>query len=183
MTCIDFCIPRHSVQPTSTPFIKHNKIYLPLVSHGAPASSFARCLGRGRHRRGLRRLGLLLCLGRRGVRLRGGRLRGGRLRGFESSDGGSFLGTRASASHCQGSRCHHSTRSSDAQATPVVHRLQGLTEVARKTGRRLKHKLVPRNAWRPELIEYFEFFMSCPKDEVPMSCISSMLFILGIFYV
>ena len=30
--------------------------------------------------------------------------------------------------------------------------------------RRLKHKLLPRNAWR--LVQYFELFISCLKDEL-----------------
>jgi len=42
--------------------------------------------------------------------------------------------------------------------------LRGKAEAASETEKRLKHKLLPRNAWR--LIEYFELFMSCPKDEL-----------------
>ena len=30
--------------------------------------------------------------------------------------------------------------------------------------RRIKHKLLPRNAWM--LLPFFELFMSCPKDEL-----------------
>jgi hypothetical protein len=42
--------------------------------------------------------------------------------------------------------------------------LRGKAVAASETEKRLKHKLLPRNAWR--LIEYFELFMSCPKDEL-----------------
>ena len=42
--------------------------------------------------------------------------------------------------------------------------LRGKAEAVLKTERRLKHKLLPRNAWR--LVEYFELFMTCPKDEL-----------------
>ena len=42
--------------------------------------------------------------------------------------------------------------------------LRGKAEAVKEAERRLKHKLLPRNAWR--LIEYFELFMSCPKDEL-----------------
>ena len=41
--------------------------------------------------------------------------------------------------------------------------LRGKAEAVKEVERRLKHKLLPRNARR--LIEYFELFMSCPKDE------------------
>ena len=42
--------------------------------------------------------------------------------------------------------------------------LRGKAEAVKEAERRLKHKLLPRNAWRQ--IEYFELFMSCPKDEL-----------------
>ena len=37
-------------------------------------------------------------------------------------------------------------------------------KAVKEAERKLKHKLLPRNACR--LIEYFELFMSCPKDEL-----------------
>ena len=42
--------------------------------------------------------------------------------------------------------------------------LRGKAEAVLETERKLKHKLLPRNAWR--LVKYFELFMSCPKDEL-----------------
>jgi len=34
----------------------------------------------------------------------------------------------------------------------------------RDAEKRIRHKLLPRNAWM--LVPYFELFMSCPKDEL-----------------
>lgn len=42
--------------------------------------------------------------------------------------------------------------------------LRGKAEAVTEAERRLKHKLLPRNAWR--LIDHFDLFMSCPKDEL-----------------
>ena len=45
--------------------------------------------------------------------------------------------------------------------------LRGNAEAVTETEWRLKLKLLPRNAWR--LNEYFELFMSCPRDELHQS--------------
>ena len=42
--------------------------------------------------------------------------------------------------------------------------LIGKAEAVKETEKSLKHKLLPCNTWR--LVEYFELFMSCPKDEL-----------------
>ena len=42
--------------------------------------------------------------------------------------------------------------------------LRGNGEEVLEAEKKLKHKLLPRNAWR--LIPFFELFMSCPKDEL-----------------
>ena len=42
--------------------------------------------------------------------------------------------------------------------------LIGKTEAVKETEKSLKHKPLPCNTWR--LVEYFELFMSCPKDEL-----------------
>jgi hypothetical protein len=42
--------------------------------------------------------------------------------------------------------------------------LQGRVKVVKEVEKRLRHKLLPKNAWR--LIPFFELFMSSPKDEL-----------------
>jgi hypothetical protein len=42
--------------------------------------------------------------------------------------------------------------------------LRGKGEQVSAVEQKIKHKLLPRNAWR--LIPLFELFMSCPKDEL-----------------
>ena len=42
----------------------------------------------------------------------------------------------------------------------VVGRVKDVKEVEK----RLRHRLLPRNAWR--LVPFFELFMSAPKDEL-----------------
>ena len=42
--------------------------------------------------------------------------------------------------------------------------LVGLVKDVKDVERRLRHKLLPRNAWR--LIPFFELFMCTPKDEL-----------------
>ena len=59
---------------------------------------------------------------------------------------------------------------------------RGKAELAAKavmeTERRLKHKLLPSNAWR--LIEYFNLLMSNPKDYLHHCSISSVLVLICI---
>ena len=43
-------------------------------------------------------------------------------------------------------------------------KLIGLVKDVKEVEIRLRHKLLPRNAWR--LIPFFELFMSAPKDEL-----------------
>ena len=43
-------------------------------------------------------------------------------------------------------------------------KLIGLVKDVKEVETRLRHKLLPRNAWR--LIPFFELFMSAPKDEL-----------------
>ncbi len=40
----------------------------------------------------------------------------------------------------------------------------GLVKDVKEVEKRLRHKLLPRNAWR--LVPFFELFMSAPKDEL-----------------
>jgi len=40
----------------------------------------------------------------------------------------------------------------------------GLVKDVKEVEKRLRHKLLPRNAWR--LVPFFELFMSVPKDEL-----------------
>ena len=40
----------------------------------------------------------------------------------------------------------------------------GLVKDAKEVEKRLRHRLLPRNAWR--LVPFFELFMSAPKDEL-----------------
>ena len=42
--------------------------------------------------------------------------------------------------------------------------LVGLVKDVQEVEKRLRHKLLPRNAWR--LVPFFELFMSAPKDEL-----------------
>jgi len=42
--------------------------------------------------------------------------------------------------------------------------LPGNSQDVKDAERRIRHKLLPRNAWG--LVPYFELFMSCPKDEL-----------------
>jgi hypothetical protein len=42
--------------------------------------------------------------------------------------------------------------------------LVGRVKDVKEVEKRLRHKLLPRNAWR--LIPFFELFMCCPKDEL-----------------
>ena len=42
--------------------------------------------------------------------------------------------------------------------------LPGCVGDAKAAEKRIRHKLLPRNAWM--LVPYFELFMSCPKDEL-----------------
>ncbi len=42
--------------------------------------------------------------------------------------------------------------------------LVGRVKDVKEAGKRLRHKLLPRNTWR--LISFFELFMSTPKDEL-----------------
>ena len=50
--------------------------------------------------------------------------------------------------------------------------LVGLVKDVKDVERRLRHKLLPRNAWR--LIPFFELFMCTPKDELHQCCIVYM---------
>jgi hypothetical protein len=43
-------------------------------------------------------------------------------------------------------------------------KLIGLVKDVKGVEKRLRHKLLPRNAWR--LIPFFKLFMSAPKDEL-----------------
>ena len=43
-------------------------------------------------------------------------------------------------------------------------RLVGRVKDVKEVGKRLRHKLLPRNAWC--LIPFFELFMCSPKDEL-----------------
>ncbi len=43
-------------------------------------------------------------------------------------------------------------------------KLVGCVKDKEEVDKRLRHKLLPRNAWR--LIPFFELFMSSPKDEL-----------------
>ena len=40
----------------------------------------------------------------------------------------------------------------------------GLVKDVKEVEKRLRHRLLPRNAWR--LVPFFELFMSAPKDEL-----------------
>ena len=42
--------------------------------------------------------------------------------------------------------------------------MQGRVKDVKEVEKRLRHKLLPKNAWR--LIPFFELFMSSPKDEL-----------------
>ena len=42
--------------------------------------------------------------------------------------------------------------------------LPGFSKEARAAEKRIRHRLLPHNAWM--LVPYFELFMSCPKDEL-----------------
>ena len=42
--------------------------------------------------------------------------------------------------------------------------LPGFSKDAKAAEKRIRHRLLPRNAWM--LVPYFELFMSCPKDEL-----------------
>ncbi len=44
------------------------------------------------------------------------------------------------------------------------NKLVGSVKDKEEAGKHLRHKLLPRNAWR--LIPFFELFMSSPKDEL-----------------
>ena len=50
--------------------------------------------------------------------------------------------------------------------------LVGLVKDVKDVERRLRHKLLPRNAWR--LIPFFELFMCTPKDELHQWCVGYM---------
>jgi hypothetical protein len=42
--------------------------------------------------------------------------------------------------------------------------LVGLVKDVKEVEKRLRHRLLPRNAWR--LVPFFDLFMSAPKDEL-----------------
>ena len=43
-------------------------------------------------------------------------------------------------------------------------KLVGRVKDVKEVEKRLRHRLLPRNAWR--LVPFFDLFMSCPKDEL-----------------
>ena len=53
--------------------------------------------------------------------------------------------------------------------------LVGLVKDVKDVERRLRHKLLPRNAWR--LIPFFELSMCTPKDELHQWCVVYSIYI------
>jgi hypothetical protein len=52
--------------------------------------------------------------------------------------------------------------------------LVGRVKDVKEVEKRLRHRLLPRNAWR--LVPFFELFMSAPKDELHQ-CYTYMVYI------
>ncbi len=59
--------------------------------------------------------------------------------------------------------------------------LVGRVKDVKEVEKRLRHRLLPRNAWR--LIPFFELFMCSPKDELHQWLVVCTLYVLSMYTV